>query len=241
MEKGIGWLQKLLNLQNKYGFFSIVKGLFLVLLGGYVVFFALNPKYLLERITKIQTEEHNNLIETRLRSDTEINNILSKLLSTADADRAWLIELHNGSKNLGTGLPFLYGSMRMEEVRDSIFHVDDEYSDFNLSKYKLIVKTLRDGFFYGNLEDVRLVDERLYYKFKANNVNEIALIVLYDCKETPIGLLGLSYCNGKLMQRQLVGKEIRKGGLQIASPLSLNGRAVLRMTRQMQGAQPTKA
>ena len=138
-----------------------------------------------------------------------------------DADRAWLIELHNGSKNLGTGLPFLYGSMRMEEVRDSIFHVDDEYSDFNLSKYKLIVKTLRDGFFYGNLEDVRLVDERLYYKFKANNVNEIALIVLYDCKETPIGLLGLSYCNGKLMQRQLVGKEIRKGGLQIATQLSV--------------------
>ena len=109
----------------------------------------------------------------------------------------------------------------MEEVRDSIFHVDDEYSDFNLSKYKLIVKTLRDGFFYGNLEDVRLVDERLYYKFKANNVNEIALIVLYDCKETPIGLLGLSYCNGKLMQRQLVGKEIRKGGLQIATQLSV--------------------
>lgn len=221
MDKGIGWLQKLLNLQKKYGFFSIVKGLFLVLLGGYVVFFALNPKYLLERITKIQTEEHNDLIETRLRSDTEINNILSKLLSTADADRAWLIELHNGSKNFGTGLPFLYGSMRMEEVRDSIFHVDDEYSDFNLSKYKLIVKTLRDGFFYGNLEDVRLVDERLYYKFKANNVNEIALIVLYDCKETPIGLLGLSYCNGKLMQRQLVGKEIRKGGLQIATQLSV--------------------
>lgn len=88
MDKGIGWLQKLLNLQKKYGFFSIVKGLFLVLLAGYVIFFALNPKYLLERITKIQTEEHNTLIETRLKSDTEINNILSKLLATANADRA---------------------------------------------------------------------------------------------------------------------------------------------------------
>ena len=71
MDKGVGWLQKLLNLQNKYGFFSIVKGLFLILLSGYVIFFALNPKYLLERITKIQTEEHSDLIETRLKSDTE--------------------------------------------------------------------------------------------------------------------------------------------------------------------------
>lgn len=225
MEKGIGWLQKLLNLQKKYGFFSIVKGLFLVLLAGYVVFFALNPKFLLERITKIQTEEHSSLIETRLKSDTEISKILSNMIVTADADRAWLIEMHNGSKNLATGLPFLYGSMRMEEVRDSIFHVDEEYSDFSLSKYKLIVKALHDGFFYGNLEDVRRVDERLYYKFKANNVNEIALLVLYDCEETPIGILGLSYCNQKLMKRQLVGKEIRKGGIQIATLLSVkNGK-----------------
>ena len=221
MDKGVGWLQKLLNLQNKYGFFSIVKGLFLVLLAGYVIFFALNPKYLLERITEIQTKEHGDLIETRLKSDTEISNILSNLISTADADRAWLIEFHNGSKNLATGLPFLFGSMRMEEVRENVFHVDEEYADFSLSKYKLIVKTLQDGFFYGNLDDVRAVDERLYYKFKANNVNEVALIVLYDCKETPIGILGLSYCNDKLMQRQLVGKEIRKGGLQIATQLSI--------------------
>ena len=212
---------KVAQSSKKVRFLFNSQGLVPCAIGGVCDFFALNPKYLLERITKIQTEEHNTLIETRLKSDTEINNVLSKLLATANADRAWLIELHNGSKNLATGLPFLYGSMRMEEVRDSIFHVDDEYSDFNLSKYKLIVKTLRDGFFYGNLEDVQLVDERLYYKFKANNVNEVALIVLYDCKETPIGILGLSYCNGKLMQRQLVGKEIRKGGLQIATQLSI--------------------
>lgn len=82
--------------------FSIVKGLFLVLLAGYVIFFALNPKYLLERITEIQTKEHGDLIETRLKSDTEISNILSELLTTADADRAWLIEFHNGNKNLAT-------------------------------------------------------------------------------------------------------------------------------------------
>ena len=166
------------------------------------------------------TEEHSDLVETRLKSDTEISNILSDLISTADADRAWLIEFHNGSKNLATGLPFLFGSMRMEEVRESIFHVDEEYADFSLSKYKLIVRTLQDGFFYGNLEDVREVDERLYYKFKANNVNEIALLTLYDC-ETPVGVLGLSFCNDKLMHRQMVGKEIRRGGVQIATLLSL--------------------
>ena len=42
IEKGIGWLQKLLHLQEKFGFFSILKSLFILLITGYVVFFALN-------------------------------------------------------------------------------------------------------------------------------------------------------------------------------------------------------
>lgn len=115
--------------------FSIVKGLFLILLTGCVVFFALNPKYLLERITEIRTEERGALVESRLKSDVEIGAALSGLLAATGADRAWLIELHNGSEDIATGLPFLYGSMRMEEVREGVYHVDEEYSDFVLSKY----------------------------------------------------------------------------------------------------------
>lgn len=219
LEKGIGWLQKLLNLQKKYGFFSIIKGLFILLVAGYVVFFALNPKFLLERITSIQTEQHDKLVESRLSADSDIRRILSKMIFTTDADRAWLIEFHNGSKNIGTGLPFLFGSMRIEEVRDDILNVDEEYSDFSLSKYKFIVKVVEDGFFHGGIDDVHNIDERMYYKFKANNVNEIALLTLYD-GEKPIGILGLSYCNDKVMDKQLVGRNIRNCGFQVATLLS---------------------
>ena len=103
LDKGIGWLQKLLNLQKKYGFFSILKGLFILLVAGYVVFFALNPKYLIERVTNIQTEQHDKLVSSRLEADSQIRRILSKAIFTANADRTWLIEFHNGSKNLATG------------------------------------------------------------------------------------------------------------------------------------------
>ena len=147
IDKGMGWLQKMLNLQNKYGFFSIVKGLFLLFLAGYVVFFALNPKYLLERVTTIQTEQHDNLVRSRLAADSDIRLILSKTMHNTNADRAWLIEFHNGNKNLTTGLPFLFGSMRIEETQDSIPNVDEDYADFSLSKYKLIAKVLDEGYF----------------------------------------------------------------------------------------------
>lgn len=219
LDKGIGWLQKLLNLQKKYGFSSILKGLFILLVAGYVVFFALNPKYLIERVTNIQTEQHDKLVSSRLEADSQIRRILSKAIFTANADRTWLIEFHNGSKNLATRLPFLFGSMRIEEVRDGIMNVDEDYSDFSLSKYKLIVKVLEDGFFYGDIEKVKEVDERLYYKMKSNNISEVALLTLFD-GEKPIGILGFSFCGEKSMDKQLVGKNIRCSGIQIATLLS---------------------
>lgn len=219
INKGIGWLQKMLNLQNKYGFFSIVKGLFLLFLAGYVVFFALNPKYLLERVTTIQTEQHDNLVRSRLAADSDIRLILSKTMHNTNADRAWLIEFHNGNKNLTTGLPFLFGSMRIEETQDSIPNVDEDYADFSLSKYKLIAKVLDEGFFYGNIKDVQSVDKRLYYKFQSNDINEIALLTIYN-EDKPAGIVGLSFCNNKQMDKQLVGKRIRSAGIQIATLLS---------------------
>ena len=219
IDKGMGWLQKMLNLQNKYGFFSIVKGLFLLFLAGYVVFFALNPKYLLERVTTIQTEQHDNLVRSRLEADSDIRLILSKTMHNTNADRAWLIEFHNGNKNLTTGLPFLFGSMRIEETQDSIPNVDEDYADFSLSKYKLIAKVLDEGFFYGNIKDVQSIDKRLYYKFQSNDINEIALLTIYN-EDKPAGIVGLSFCNNKQMDKQLVGKRIRSAGIQIATLLS---------------------
>ena len=214
LDKGIGWLQKLLNLQKRYGFFSIIKGLFLLFLSGYIIFFALNPKYLLDRMSEITTAQHDHLVNTRLSADSNIRHILSKMIFTTNADRAWLIEFHNGSKNLTTGLPFLFGSMRIEEVRDSISNVDEDYADFSLSKYKLVAKVLDDGYFYGGLDDIQKIDQRLYYKFQANDISEIALLTLYD-GEKPAGIIGLSFCNGKKMDKQLVGKHIRSSGISV--------------------------
>ena len=140
-------------------------------------------------------------------------------MHNTNADRAWLIEFHNGNKNLTTGLPFLFGSMRIEETQDSIPNVDEDYADFSLSKYKLIAKVLDEGFFYGNIKDVQSIDKRLYYKFQSNDINEIALLTIYN-EDKPAGIVGLSFCNNKQMDKQLVGKRIRSAGIQIATLLS---------------------
>lgn len=219
IDKGIGWLQKLLTLQRKYGFLSIIKGLIILFVGGYVIFFALNPRYLLERVTEIQTEQHDNLVQSRLTADSKIRLILSKGMNYIGADRAWLVEFHNGSKNLSTALPFLFGSMRIEETRDGIENVDEDYADFSLSKYPLIQEVLSEGFFYGNIEKIKEHDKRLYYKFKANDINQMALLTLYN-GEKPVGIIGFSFCGKNEMDPRVVGGCIRRSGVQIATLLS---------------------
>lgn len=219
IEKGIGWLEKLLKMEEKYGFFRFLRVLLLLLLTGFVILTITNPHYVLDKVESIQAEQHNDAVSRRMSADANIRMIFNRILPTLDADRVWLIELHNGAKNLTTGLPFLYGDMRIEAVSDGVLNVDEEYTDFSLSKYPFIAKIFEDGYFYGHIESMREFDERLYYKFKSNDVNEIALLALYQ-GDKPLGVLGISFCGDKQMDASAVGKTIRKCGVQIATLLS---------------------
>lgn len=215
---GIGILAKLVELQKKYGFSQILKGLLLVFLAGYVIFFVANPTFLLDRIKELSQSEHVEGINRRLETDMQLRPMLKELGLAVGADRTWIVELHNGSSNIGSGLPFLYGSMRLEVTGQGIRNVDEEYADFSLSKYDLMGSLLVDGYFYGDIEGVKEVDERLYYKLKSNDVSGIAAIALY-ANEIPMGILGVSFCNGSAMDRSRIDRELRKCSVQITSLL----------------------
>lgn len=219
IDKGIGWIEKLLRLEEKYGFFRFVKVLLLLVLTGIAVLTVTNPKFVLEKVEEIRAEKHDDAVTKRIQADAEIRMTLHKMLHHLNADRAWLIELHNGSKNLSSGLPFLYGDMRIEEVADGISNVDEEYTDFQLSKYPFVGKLFERGYFYGDIENIRPVDERMYFKFKSNDVNEVAILALF-VGDKPLGTIGVSFCGDKTMNAQEVGRAIRKCGVQVATLLS---------------------
>ena len=96
---------------------------------------------------------------------------------------------------------------------------DDEYTDFQLSKYPFIGKVFDDGFYWGAIETIKEIDERMYFKFKSNNMNEVAILALY-AGEKPLGAIGISFCGQKQMDASAVGKAIRKCGIQVATLLS---------------------
>lgn len=219
VDAGLGWLQKMIQLKEKHGSFTIFTCLLLLLFACYVVFFGLNPHYLLDRMEATRNEQHDEAVRRRLQADVEIRAEVQTLLRDVNADRTWVIELHNGSKNLSSGLPFIYGKMLPEEVADGIAHVDDEYQDFELARYPFIAAVLQHGYFYGPTDSLYNYDRRLYYQFKKNDVNEVALMTL-RCGNKPLGVLGISFCGEKTMNERLVGEKIRDHGAAIAASLS---------------------
>lgn len=56
-----------------------------------------------------------------------------------------------------------------------------------------IGKVFDDGFYWGAIETIKEIDERMYFKFKSNNVNEVAILALY-AGEKPLGAIGISFC-----------------------------------------------
>lgn len=214
IDKGVGWLQKIIGLQKKYGFFSILKGLFILLVTGYVVFFALNPRYLLDKFETIQLEKHDKEVAKRFKTDAETRVTLNRLLNVLDADRAWFLDIHNGKKNLSTGLGYLYGDMLVEECGDGVESIEHDWQDIYLPKYPFIAKVYEDGYFWGNVDSIKSIDKSLYFKLKSNDVNEIAMMFLFN-DDTPLGILGLSFCGDKKMNPPLTGRCIRKAGTKI--------------------------
>ena len=57
-------------------------------------------------------------MDERYRTVAEVQTLLMQVLLKTGADRAWVVEFHNGTKNMSTDLPFVYGTMRPEVVLD---------------------------------------------------------------------------------------------------------------------------
>lgn len=190
---GLGWLGSIMELKRRYGFFNILQGLLLLFLTFVVLVLWFHPEVAVNVYKDYATKAHSEAVDRRLIADSEIRLVLRDVLSYFQADRVYLIELHNGTENLSSGLPFIRGDMRLEEVRDTVAHIDTEFKDFSLSMYPFVGHLFTTGLFVGSTDDVKYLDSRLYYKLRVDDTEHIAWVALYYGRR-PMGVLGVSWC-----------------------------------------------
>lgn len=209
------WLENALKLEHKYGFFNIIKSIFIIGLCVLLSYIVINPENFIKAISQLKEKEHKEMVDRRLSIEPELRMIIKDLRIITKASRAYICEFHNGTNNLN-GMPFLYADMRYEDVADSVVNVDYDYQNQPLSRFPLASIMFKDRYWYGSIDELITIDERLGTRLKFNNVKWAAFIML-DGNLQEIGILGVSYSEiPSIEMQEKIGREIRNAALKIS-------------------------
>lgn len=150
---------------------------------------------IIDNAIEVVTSNQEQQIDLDIRDQVspQISSNLRKLLYTLDADRSFVIELHNGKKN-ATALPFKYFDMTYEEIHDerAIPYVSQDFMNLMISHYRMPFYLVENQIFMGDTEDVRDIDPRLAKGIEKFNGKYLALIILRSNGQN-IGFVGVSY------------------------------------------------
>lgn len=196
-ETPVNILEKVIKLTEKYGVWKIIKAILLIGLLLYVVF-NINtiPETINEIIRQQKVEDvalHDAAIEVRKNIKPQIDTILTNTLNDLNADRVFVLEMHNGTNNT-SGLPFLYVEMTYCQVAENVNHIDEDYINLNLSRFEFPYYLEENHHWYGTIDELRQVDPKLALRLEANGAKYFAIMTIQGLKNE-LGYCGISFTN----------------------------------------------
>lgn len=193
LNEGLSFLERVIKIVDKYGLPRIFKAILVIVAFFVVIYNGSNVSNIVEYVLKKQEIEHSEALEYRRKISPKIELCLSQLLLNSGGDRAFILEMHNGTSNV-SGLPFYYGEMTYERVTNRTYHIDEDYRNLNLSRFPFIYYLDEHNSWHGSIDELSKIDDKISMRLKSNDVT----YAFFDClhgMETPIGFIGLTFCN----------------------------------------------
>lgn len=188
-------LNSLVNLFKEHGIAKILGYLLILGCVGYTAFAMFNIDNIIQtaiiKSDKIEDEWHNEAVKRRREITPKINVALSELMYKYGADRVAIVEMHNGTNNTA-GLPFIYGEMTYEQVRDGVIHVDGDYTKINLTRFTIPLYMAKHNFFCGSVDDMAKIDEKFASRIVSDGTYYITGFMLYG-SSVEIGYLIMAW------------------------------------------------
>lgn len=194
VDKVITLMERVRGFIDKYGLKGTFTTLLTVFIAACVGYYAFNPGVILEQAQQIQIERHNEAVKARLNADPKIRSYLLEMKDELDADRAYILETHNGGTNL-TNLPFLYVDLTYAEPRSNLSWLEMEYNNLRLSRYPWANYIFNHGFWFGSISDIEEIDSELNQRLSKEGVSYMGMVMMYGEDSMPSGTLGVVYEN----------------------------------------------
>lgn len=216
----IGTVLDTVNKVRKFSWKDIIDGMFKIIflivciLGISFGWYAVKHtddiiRYFIDRSTAIQTEQHDQRFFRRMEKSKTINLQLKNMLRDSEGvDRVYIIEFHNGSSNL-VDLPFCHGTMTYEyfdDTKSNLNNIKDNWGNINLGNF--FNEVCNNAKWMGDVEEVKNIDNIFYYKLKANDIEYLEMVALYNHNGKPIGVMGIG-TESKNMSEDKANKNMR--------------------------------
>lgn len=182
------FFEKAVKVVDKYGGWRVFQTIVYVGLFLFITFYVpAITRFTVEKATMSSIEQsskekeytHFKNLEKRKSIQPQINTALSLVLNNTYADRAFIMELHNGSNNLN-GVPFLHGSVTYEKSLDGLDSIDEEYQNISLSRFDMATYLHTNFGFIGTIDDLLKIDKKLASKLSVDDVKFVVVITLHN-------------------------------------------------------------
>lgn len=222
IDKGINWLDRALEIVEKYKLGTILKAFGIILLIALLIAFLKNPTYIFEKYDEWKEKEHSERMEVRMENNHKLQSLTEKTLYKVDASRIIILEMHNGLEN-ANGLPFSKCSATYEALNDGVYPVANQYQNTNLSLMPFATYLLEHKYWYGDVEDIEQIDRGLYHKMAGNGTVHFAACVI-EGVDKPLAFVFISWQEKPEHNCKDIKKIAEHASIETAVLLELNKR-----------------
>ena len=184
---GIGWLDTILNLIKKYSILEIIKALMLLMLLSMTIRICIDPSFIFEAWRDWQKRYHDVELVVRAEKDEMLKGYLTLWQHKYHADRVFLIQYHNGTKD------WQHGTMRFEKCANNVVSMKSGYVNFNLTWLDIPFYLKENDWFIGTMDELKLIDQTLYNQLQPYSVDYMACILIRNDYGEPAGIFGCTW------------------------------------------------
>lgn len=184
---GLGWLDTILKTIKKYGVLEIVKALLLLFFVSMTIRICIDPGFIFEAWTEWAERNHYRELVERNEKDEKLKNTLGQFLYKYHADRVFVIQYHNGTKD------WQHGTMRFEKCLPNTVSMKSDYVNFNLTWLDLPFYLKENDLFIGSMNELERIDPVLHSQLLNKNVDWLACVLIRNEYGEPYGIFGATW------------------------------------------------
>lgn len=183
----LSWLETCVKFIRKYGIWEVLRAMIIMVMISFTIYICSNPGIIFEKFEQYSKDKHEIELYNRSERDAELKKELPHYLNKYHADRVFVIQYHNGTKD------WQHGTMRFELCSEHTKSMKHNYDDFNLTWLNMPYYLKEHEYFIGSIEELKNIDSVLYEQLLPYNVKFAAFIILRTSEGMPSGIFGFTW------------------------------------------------